>query len=186
MYAFALIFDGLDASQLVDMLSTSLATYAYIIGGYHVVLLFAILFKNKEKGFSLPIGSTIITHLACLVLVVGLAVGRHYIPFFRIIMYFIPGLAPFEANWLFSGGKKQAKNILGVESAEPAPNAQTASLINAASNASAADYEEFLKLIHENIRPYRRPGSSLKEEFGRWLEARAKQEARARVSNPTT
>src|ERR1019366_5172083 len=117
MHALAFLFDGLDGSQLVDALSGTLATYAYVIGCYHVVLLLAILFKNKEKGFSLPIGSTLITHLACLVLVVGLAAGRHYIPFFSLIKYIIPGIAPFEANWLFSGGREQAKKLLGAEPA---------------------------------------------------------------------
>jgi hypothetical protein len=179
MHALAFLFDGFDSSQLVDVLSSTLATYAYVLIGYHVVLIFAILFKNKQKGFSLPLGSTLITHLACLVVVVALAAGRRYIPFFSLIKYFIPGIAPFEANWLFSGGKEQAKRILGV-----APDEQPV-VVEAASDANAAEYEEFLNLLQLNIRPHHRPGSSIKEEFERWRAARAKEEGRGRASSPT-
>ena len=75
MHLLAFIFDGFDVSQFADLLpSSAFATYAYIIGGYHVVLMFAIVFKNKQRGFSMSLGSTLITHLAFLTIVVGLAV----------------------------------------------------------------------------------------------------------------
>jgi hypothetical protein len=176
MHSIAFFFDGFDASQIENILpSSAFATYAYIVGGYHIVLILAILFKNKQKGFSLPLGSTLITHLACLTIVVGLAVTREYIPFFGLIRFFIPGIAPFEAKWLFSGGKKQAGGVLGAEPAEGTPAAEAATVAN------AEDYEEFLKLLYLNKRPHRRPGSSLKEEFERWRAARAKEQARARA-----
>jgi hypothetical protein len=181
MHLLAFIFDGFDVSQFADLLpSSAFATYVYIIGGYHVVLMFAIVFKNKQRGFSMSLGSTLITHLAFLTIVVGLAVAREYIPFFSLIRFFIPGIAPFEANWLFGGGKKQAGSMLGTEPIEGTPAAE------AASTANAEDYEEFLKLLYLNQRPHRRPGSSLKEEFERWRAARAKEQGRGRASSPTT
>jgi hypothetical protein len=176
MHFLAFIFDGFDASQFADLLpSSAFTTYAYVIGGYHLVLILAIVFKNKQRGFSMSLGSTLITHLAFLTIVVGMAVAREYIPFFSIIRFFIPGIAPFEANWLFSGGKKQASSISAAEPAEGTPAAE------AATAANADDYEEFLKLLYLNKRPHRRPGSSLKEEFERWRVARAKEQAKARA-----
>ena len=178
MHALAFSLIDFDASQLENLLSSDLAIYAYIIGGYHIVLLFAILFKNKQKGFSLPLGSTLITHLACLALVIGMAIGRQYIPFFSMIKFFIPGIAPFEAAWLFSGGKKQARSLIGAE-----PEEEKAPIV--VSDANADEYEEFLKLLYLNKRPYRRPGISLKEEFERWRADRPKGHGKGRVSNPS-
>lgn len=40
--------------------------------------------------------------------------------------------------------------------------------------ANAGDYDEFLRLLQQNIRPHRRPGRSLDQEFEHWRAARAK------------
>lgn len=87
------------------------AAYAAILISYHLYLAFLVVSAEKETGLSLPIGQTIVTHAACLVVVVGLAVGRHAIPFFGIIRLFVPAIAPFEVNWLFGGNKKNQKRI---------------------------------------------------------------------------
>jgi hypothetical protein len=80
---------------------------ASVLISYHAYLAFLVITAEHETGFSMPIVQTIVTHLACLTIVVGIGLGRHYIPFFGIIRLFIPALAPFETNWLFSGAKKK-------------------------------------------------------------------------------
>jgi hypothetical protein len=56
------------------------------------------------------------------------------------------------------------------------------SLTSEALAANAGDYDEFLQLVQKNIRPYRRPGRSLDEEFQRWRAARPQHRTRARAS----
>jgi hypothetical protein len=90
---------------------TALATFTYILLSYHLVLAFKVFTGDKEAALSLPLWQTIVTHAAVLGLLVGLGIGRHAIPFFSIIRYFLPGLAPFEAEWLFSGGKPKIENL---------------------------------------------------------------------------
>jgi hypothetical protein len=87
------------------------AAYASILISYHLYLAFLVVSAEKETGLSLPVGQTIITHAACLAVVVGLAIGRHSIPFFGIIRLFIPAIAPFEVTWLFSGSKKNQNRV---------------------------------------------------------------------------
>jgi hypothetical protein len=84
------------------------AVYASIMISYHLYLAFLLITAEKEVGFSLPIVQTILTHVACVGMVVLIPVARHFIPFFGIVRLFIPAIAPFEADWLFSGGKKKA------------------------------------------------------------------------------
>jgi len=85
----------------------ALAAYLSVLVSYHLYLGFLVMVQEKETGFALPIAHTIVSHLACLVVVVGIAFGRHYIPFFGILRLFIPAMAPFEVDWLFSGSKKK-------------------------------------------------------------------------------
>jgi hypothetical protein len=172
----------------------ALATYASVLISYHLYLGFLVVTAEKESGLSLPIGPTILTHAACLALVVALAIGRHQIPFFAVVRLFIPGIAPFEANWLFSGGKKEAETVKS-----PSPFARLAAFIREGSPSSpqggahpasapkaaaapagslfetstAEDYSEFLKLMQQGKRPFRRPGLSVKDEFELWLAAKA-------------
>jgi hypothetical protein len=99
---------------------TALATYAYILISYHLVLAFNVFTADKEAGMSLPWGQTILTHLACVGLLVGMAMGRHTIPFFGLIRFAVPGLAPFEASWLFSGEKVKIARLTDLEAIEAA------------------------------------------------------------------
>jgi hypothetical protein len=177
-----------------------LTTYAAILISYHLYLAFLVVIAEKETRLSLPIGHTILTHLACLAAVIGLAVGRHYIPFFSIVRLFIPGLAPFEVGWLFSGSaKKPAPGaelssgvaVLASTLVAEAPAAVAVAPGAAVAGASAAlttslydsstgeEYEEFLKLMQAGKRPYRKPGLSVREEYEMWLAARSKQRAAA-------
>jgi hypothetical protein len=45
------------------------AIYAYVLISYHLFLAWLLLTAEHETGFSLPIFSTIVTHLACVAIV---------------------------------------------------------------------------------------------------------------------
>jgi hypothetical protein len=154
-------------------------TYASILISYHIFLGWCVFSADHEKGFSLPIGETILTHLACLMVVVGLGIGRNYIPFFGLIRYCIPALAPFECTWLFSGGRTNKEVPLTAEAvATAAENAA------AADAATASDYDEWLHHVARQKPPFPKPGSSLKVEYERWLVARARSRTAVALNNP--
>jgi hypothetical protein len=200
---------GLALSHLLP--DTALATYAYILISYHLVLAFKVFTADKEAGMSLPWGQTILTHMACVGLLIGLAMGRHTIPFFGLIRLAMPGLAPFEASWLFSGEKVKLARLTDLEQIEAAtlapvlkqsdtgvapasapasalapasavasavatsaPSASITGVAGLASNSSGEDYEEFLKLMQQGKRPFRRPGVSVMQEYELWLTHRSK------------
>jgi hypothetical protein len=187
----------------------ALAAYLSILVSYHLYLGFLVMIAEKETGFSLPIAQTIVTHAACLALVVGIAMVRHSIPFFGVIRLLVPAIAPFEVTWLFGGGRKKAvttEDLLTriLPAAAPvaikptAPSlttpAEPGDKLAAPVNESAAttpitfgsatsslfatstgeQYEEFLKLLHEGKRPFRKPGQAIRDEYEVWLAHRAK------------
>jgi hypothetical protein len=57
------------------------AVYTSVLVGYHLFLAWLVITADHEVGFSLPIVSTIATHLACLACVVAILLARRYIPF---------------------------------------------------------------------------------------------------------
>jgi hypothetical protein len=81
----------------------SWAVYTSILVSYHLFLGWLVLTADREPGFSLPVVSTILTHLACLALILTLGMGHNLVPFFGILRFGIAGLAIFECRWLFSG-----------------------------------------------------------------------------------
>jgi hypothetical protein len=138
------------------------ATYVPILVTYHVFLVWLVFTADHKAGFSLPIFSTILTHLACLTVVVSLGVGRHYIPFFWLVRYFIPALAPFEAAWLFSGGRKNEEDRAD------------AAMHPAAASATAEDYEEWLRYLKKRNPLTVKAGMTLKDEYEQFMVARIK------------
>jgi hypothetical protein len=146
------------------------ATYVSILVSYHLFLAWLVITAEHETGFSLPIFSTIITHLACLTVVVGLTVGRHYIPFFGLIRYFIPAMAPFERDWLFSGNA-QKKDVK--KKKVPVTTAVIAIPVHVAiAEATAEDHEAWIRHLAQPNRATRKPGLSVKDEYEHWLVAR--------------
>ncbi|HEY6844595.1 MAG TPA: hypothetical protein VI320_00120 [Terracidiphilus sp.] len=187
----------------------ALAAYLSILVSYHLYLGFLVIMAEKETGFSVPIVQTVVTHAACLAVVVGIAMGRHTIPFFAVIRLLVPAIAPFEVTWLFSGGRKKAvttEDLLtrilpavglvstGPAAARPAAEAENGGTPAAHGSEPAAatpitfgsatsslfgtstgeQYEEFLKLLHEGKRPFRKPGQAIRDEYEVWLAHRAK------------
>jgi len=133
--------------------------YLRILLPYHLFLLYLVFIENDESGMSMPIGQTIMTHLACLALLVGIAMGRRYVPFFGLIGLFVPGLAPFEAEWLFSGGAKTAEPKI-----EP--------VVQVDAPETADEYAEFMKYMSGSKREFKKLGQSPKDEYNLWRAAR--------------
>lgn len=148
------------------LLQGATAAFASILISYHLYLLFLVLMAKLEKGFSLPVGQTILTHLAFLLVVIGLPYMRAQIPFFSLIGLLIPGLAPFETMWLFSG---QAQTARKAEELKPVDTA----------SATSEDHREFVAYLRNGHRPFRKPGGTVDDEFRAWLADRAKKKAAA-------
>jgi hypothetical protein len=148
-----------------------IAWYPYdaILISYHLFLVFLVITAEQKTGFSLPIVHTILSHLACLALVISVPVLRHQIPFFGLVRYFIPALAPFECDWLFSGGKAKKEEPITVKAAEAA--ATTAS---ASASATADDYEEWLRYLKVRNPLSVKHGMTIKDEYEQWMVARVK------------
>jgi hypothetical protein len=144
------------------LLDGTAAIYGSLLISYHLFLAFLIVIGEREKGLSLSIGPSIVTHLAFLAILIGVGVGRHYVPLFGFIRYFTPSLAPFEAEWLFSGGRKKR------EAAKPEPMF----------TGTPEDYEEFVQYLGQRERRFSRPGRSLREEQVVWMADRAKRQLR--------
>lgn len=143
------------------------AAFASVLISYHLYLLFLVLTADHEKGFSMPIGQTILTHSAFLVVVVGLPFLREQIPFFFAIKWLIPALAPFETTWLFGG-----KGPIIKTADEPRPSGPV--------TATAQDHQDFVVYLRQKNRPFKKPGMTVDEEFQAWLADRA----RNRVPSP--
>ncbi len=159
------------------------AAYAYILISYHLFLVWLVITAEHETGFSLPILSTIATHLACLTIVIGITVGRHYIPFFGLIRYCIPAMAPFERDWVFKGSTKKSKSEekkKPVKPAKPTASINLVSVDTALSEATLEDNDAWLRHLSQPNRPHKIAGLSVKEEYEQWLVARVS----ARQSSP--
>lgn len=156
------------------------SAYVPLLVSYHLFLAYLAFAENQKTGLSMPIGQTLITHSAFLALLISLAVGRHYVPFFGLIRIFIPALAPFEANWLFSGNHaqkpKQQASPFFAPAPEPEPALATASASGGSGNdTSMEDYDAFLIYLRAARRPFRKPGLTLQDEYKLWHADRLKQ-----------
>jgi hypothetical protein len=145
------------------------AIYGSILISYHLFLVWLLITADHETGFSLPIGSTVVTHLAFLTIVVSFGFGRHYIPLFGFLRFGIAGLAIFERGWLFSGHTTKKK--------VPAD----APVITD----TAEDYQAWLVHLAQRKPAQNKPGTSLRAEYQEWLMARAKARAAASASDRT-
>jgi hypothetical protein len=137
------------------------AAYASILIAYHLFLCYLVVTAEREKGLSLPIGQTIMTHLAFLGLVIGIAFARRHIPFFGLIRYLIPALAPFETQWLFGGKEKMIRTT---DEEQPRTHLY---------ETTAEDHEAFREYLLHPKRSFRKPGMTVDDEFRAWLADRA-------------
>jgi hypothetical protein len=137
--------------------------YARVLSPYHLFLAYLVVMENEKAEFSMPVGQTIVTHMACLALLIGLAMGRRYVPFFGLLGLFVPGLAPFQAEWLFSGGARTS-----VKKPEP--------VVHVEAEESADEYAEFMKYMAGPKREFRKLGQSPKDEYNLWRAAKNREQ----------
>lgn len=148
--------------------------YAPLLIFYHVFLILLLIvdgINGEQKiGISLSIPLTAISHFAFLGALIGVVFMREYVPFFGLVRYILPGMAPFEAKWLFEG-KKTAH--VTVEPSHLPPG-------------STEDYVAFAEYMKQKHRRFARAGRSLQDEFVAWSADRAKQRAAAAAQQETT
>jgi hypothetical protein len=154
------------------------ANYAFILVAYHLFLTWLVIDADHGKGLALPIGSTILTHVACIVIIIPFGMGGSFIPLFSYFRVGVAALAVFERDWLFSG-KRKMKEI-------PIPaNAKDAAAI-AIANATGEDYEAWSRYLSHRDPRLRKPGISVKEEYEQWMVARTKKrQAASSIGVPT-
>jgi len=146
------------------LFADSSAVYASLLISYHLFLAYLVFLENKEKGLSLLLLPTILTHTACIALLLGIAVLRFYIPLFGYIRYLIPALAPFESEWLFSGGRRK-------------PQFEERPKLQPFPKDVPDEYNEFLKYLAQDNRPFNKPGMSVRDEHLAWMKDRAAKRA---------
>jgi hypothetical protein len=139
------------------------SVYTSILVSYHLFLGWLIVTDDRKAAISLPIVSTIATHLACLAIVLPLGMGRNFVPFFGIFRYTIAGLAIFETEWLF-----------GEKSGQPKRQGPSNTTPVAVPVGNSDDYQEWLSYLDQQKTRFRKPGTSLKDEYEQWLIARAR------------
>ena len=145
--------------------------FAYVLVTYHLFLVWLVMTAEFEAGFTPPIGSTILTHLICLILVVFIGIELRHIPYFGLIRYVVPALGVFEIKWLFDRGKKKKEVEVSSQKAAAAA-ARAASAVTAA--VTVDDYQEWLRYLAMPDRPPRKPGTTVEDEYKQWLLARAR------------
>ena len=90
---------GYAAGTFVSDLVLSPAVSALV--SYHIFLLWLLFGSNHRDGVSLSLFPSILAHMACLIVIVPLSMGRSVIPYFGVIHYGIAGLAVFERGLIF-------------------------------------------------------------------------------------
>jgi hypothetical protein len=143
------------------------AVYTSVLVAYHLFLAWLVITAEGETGVSLPVASTIVTHLACLAIIFPLGMARHFVPFFGVVRYGIAALAIFERGWLFSGRISKQ------------PKMQNAPDTSPKVTGTPREYEEWLKYLAQRKQVARAPGVSLKAEYEQWLLARRSAEQAA-------
>jgi hypothetical protein len=147
-----------------------------VLVSYHLFLVWLLLTADHEVGFSMPVFSSILTHLACLAVVVVMILGRHVIPFYSILRYCIPGMAPFERDWLFKANKKKKD--------EPQPSVLDPATAAVYAATIGDDYEAWNQHLASRNPLSRKPGASIKEEHDAFMAARVKARAGAAAAKP--
>jgi len=146
-----------------------------VMVAYHLFLGWLVLTRSN-RGLSLPIGSIILTHIACLGLIFAVGMARYLplrgimsLPFAGIIRYLnyaFPSLAIFEYRWLFTKSNIEPKSP-DVFTSRPVVTSAT------------EDYREWT-LYLASQKPFSAShGVSMKDEYEKWLAARARSRSAA-------
>ena len=166
------------------------STYASILISYHLFLFCLVITADHDAGFALPVVSNDCCPRACLAVLIGLAIGRRYVPFLGIVRMFVPALAPFECNWLFSKGAtkkstRRRKSPVHARLQLRLPDSGEHQLVAAAPAPPKAEYTCGRPHgVADAILPNRdgnfeRPAVSVGDEMKLWLAARERGKAAA-------
>jgi hypothetical protein len=148
------------------LLPHSWAPYDSVLFSYNLFLAWLLISGSRKTGISLPILSTILTHLACLALITGLTIAFAHGPSY--LDFCLAGMAVFERYWIFNGKEKNESTDAALPSQIP--------------EATVDDQEAFRDYLTQEDRRFRRPGRSVDEEFSFWLADRVKKKAEAAAS----
>jgi hypothetical protein len=151
--------------------------YLSMLVSYHLYLGWLVISAEHEAGFSLPILSTVFTHLCCLGVVLSLPSLRHVIPYFAFLRFGVTYLASYECQWLLrsSGARKVSENPEpsvapdSLKKVDPAP-APVMQLIRVGGD---DDHDEWLRHLANRTPATMRRGQSIKEEHDEFMRARA-------------
>jgi hypothetical protein len=139
---------------------TDASPYIALFVSYHLFLTYFVVravMKSEQKiGLSMPIPVAAITHLAFVGAMIGIVMGREYVPLFALLKFVVPSLAPFEVKWVFEGNKHSA--------AKPEPARMP--------SGTHEEYTEFLGYLKQSNRRFQLAGRTVQEEFGFWLKDR--------------
>ena len=177
--------------------------YITVLVAYHLFLAWLIFLSGtsfseggdaqKAAAISLPIGQTLLTHAACLAVILGtVATAAHKLALMNAphddsampntqgyVMYQVAkaicgamaGFALFERRWLFSAEPSVRPAATVIETG-PSP------VLEAATADDAREWHQYLAQQKPGSRPV---GSSVKAEYERWLLAR--QQARKHIES---
>jgi hypothetical protein len=163
------------------------AIYTSVLVSYHLFLAWLIFLRKSDKraGVSLSVVQTILTHAACLALIVGpVAVALHSVQYLwtphqddamnayntyratRRAVRLVEGLccslagfAVFERQWLFTNESSEPK---------PQPVLATPPLTVRATPEDTAEWNRYVAANRKSFPP----GANLKTEYEKWLTAR--------------
>jgi hypothetical protein len=137
------------------------STWAVFISAlisYHLFLLWLVLSGERKAGVSLTPFSTLLTHIACLILIAPVGLARN-LPIFAVFRFGVAGLAVFERGWLFSASH-----------AQPRREEVTASPV--VLNATGEDFEAWTQHLAQRKATHRKAGMSVRAEYEEWLHNR--------------
>jgi len=142
------------------------AIYVSILASYHLFLAWLVFGSSNKAGVSLPIVSTLLTHTACMVVVLApVMIAPHEAPLFGIFRYSVAALAMFERGWLFTSTGTESKKAVKTQPAtEQMPEVR----------GTIEDEAAWLEYLSTRRPGSSKAGTSVKEEHEQWLRARLK------------
>lgn len=149
--------------------------YVFMLTSYHLFLTWLVIDSDRRKGFSMPIPVAILTHAACLTLILSIAFGRQNIPFFAFVRIGVIAIAFFERDLIFKGNAKTSESATKKKSRKPVSDTAAVNLVSvevALEEATLEDHDAWLRHLSQPNRPHKRAGLSVKEEYEQWLVAR--------------
>jgi hypothetical protein len=136
------------------------AAFISALIAYHLFLLWLVLSGERKAGISLTPFSTLLTHIACLILIAPVGLARN-LPIFAVFRFGIAGFAVFERGWLFSASHAH-------------PKSEEVSVAPVVLAATGEDFEAWTQHLSQRKATQRKPGMSVRAEYEEWLHKRSR------------